>query len=226
MKKVISMHIGGVLFNTEDSAYTLLERYFAAVEAELIKQNDVDDTLLDIQYRVAEHLNEKRNYSLDAVILESQVLEIVEVMGAPKNFSSKAPVQEVEMATSDPEPEQRASSASAEDLKLILPGRKRLYRDTDDRIVAGVCSGLSYYLGISDPMWMRIIFVLMSIGSGGGMIALYILLWIVSPKAETEQEKMMMQSGHVEMGNVRDWIDRELTTLRNGFEGFGDNFRR
>ncbi len=216
MKKVISMHIGGVLFNTEDSAYKLLEDYFAAIEKELQKQEDNDDTILDIQYRVAEHLNERRNFEMDSVILEAQVKDIISIMGAPKGFGSET----VERSTA-------AYAATESHTPMpLLPTRKRLYRDEDDRVIAGVCSGLSYYLGISDPMWMRIIFVLLGTVSGGGWLFLYLLFWFILPKAISPEEKALMRSGQMEMDEMREWIDRELSNLKEGVSHIGRKFKR
>ncbi|WP_338038984.1 PspC domain-containing protein [Maribacter litopenaei] len=61
------------------------------------------------------------------------------------------------------------------------PRVKKLYRDTEQKYVAGVSSGPAHYLGI-DPLWIRILWVFLTIGSGGGFILLYGLLWILIPK--------------------------------------------
>ena len=57
---------------------------------------------------------------------------------------------------------------------------KKLVRPSDDRVIAGVCSGLGHYFGI-DPTIVRILFVLFAIFVGGGILV-YIILWIVMPQ--------------------------------------------
>lgn len=57
---------------------------------------------------------------------------------------------------------------------------KRLYRSKKDRVIAGVCGGLGEYLDI-DPVWIRIIMVILAFGSGIGII-LYALMWILVPE--------------------------------------------
>ena len=52
----------------------------------------------------------------------------------------------------------------------------------DERVIAGVCSGLGEYLGV-DPMWLRLAFVVMSIGGGSG-----ILLYVIAALAITEED--------------------------------------
>ena len=61
----------------------------------------------------------------------------------------------------------------------------KLYRSSTDRMIGGVCAGLGQYLGL-DPIFIRIFFVLLTIGGGAGVL-IYILLWILIPEAETGQ---------------------------------------
>jgi phage shock protein PspC (stress-responsive transcriptional regulator) len=56
----------------------------------------------------------------------------------------------------------------------------RLYRSTTDKVIGGVCGGLGDYLNI-DPVIVRIIFVLLAIFGGSGVLV-YIILWIVIPE--------------------------------------------
>ena len=67
-----------------------------------------------------------------------------------------------------------------------MSSKKRLYRSQTDRHVAGVCGGLAEYFNI-DPTLVRLIFVVLTILSGPGLI-LYIVLWIVMPDGPTEDE--------------------------------------
>ncbi len=57
---------------------------------------------------------------------------------------------------------------------------KRLYRSEDDRILAGVCSGIGDYFRI-DPVLIRVIWVIGSLMWGGGIL-IYLLAWILIPK--------------------------------------------
>jgi phage shock protein C len=56
----------------------------------------------------------------------------------------------------------------------------RLYRSSTDRMIGGVCGGLGVYLNI-DPLFIRLLFVLLLFGSRFGFI-LYVLLWILIPE--------------------------------------------
>jgi phage shock protein C len=55
---------------------------------------------------------------------------------------------------------------------------KKFYRSRTDKVVAGVCGGLAEYFDI-DPVLVRLLFVVLTIAAGGGVLA-YIILWIIT----------------------------------------------
>lgn len=59
---------------------------------------------------------------------------------------------------------------------------KKLYRSADNKMIEGVCGGIAEYFNI-DPTLVRLAFVLLALAGGPGVI-LYIILWIIMPKAE------------------------------------------
>ena len=56
---------------------------------------------------------------------------------------------------------------------------KRYYRSTTEKVFAGVCGGLAEYFAI-DPLLVRLIFVIIALAGGGGVL-IYLILWIVTP---------------------------------------------
>ena len=58
---------------------------------------------------------------------------------------------------------------------------KRLVRSSMDKKLAGVCGGLARYFDI-DATLVRVVFVLLALFSGGGVL-LYIILWLVMPES-------------------------------------------
>lgn len=58
---------------------------------------------------------------------------------------------------------------------------KKLYRSRKERIIAGVCGGLSEYFGI-DPTWMRLIFILFFF-AGGSALLVYLIMWLIVPNS-------------------------------------------
>jgi len=57
---------------------------------------------------------------------------------------------------------------------------KRLYRKTSEKVIAGVCAGLGDYLEI-DPILIRLIFVVLTLAAGGGVLV-YLILWVSMPE--------------------------------------------
>lgn len=83
---------------------------------------------------------------------------------------------------------------------------RKLYRDNDDRVIAGVASGLAIYFDIKTGI-MRILFLVFLI-TWGASILVYIILWIVIPKAVTEKQKAEMNAKKTNYNNLKDIIKR------------------
>ena len=91
----------------------------------------------------------------------------------------------------------------AEDEKI-----KKFYRDNDNKVLGGVCSGLAAYFGV-DITVIRLLFVLSVLLFGSGLLA-YIILWIVAPKAQTLTQKMEMKGEPVTLSNIETNIKENL----------------
>jgi phage shock protein C len=58
---------------------------------------------------------------------------------------------------------------------------KRLYRSTENRMIAGVCGGIAEYFDI-DPVLVRIIAVALLLPGGLPGFLPYVILWLVVPE--------------------------------------------
>jgi phage shock protein C len=85
---------------------------------------------------------------------------------------------------------------------------RRLYRSRTNKVLGGVCGGLGRYLGV-DPVIVRIIFILLSLGHSIGVV-LYILMWILMPEEGAAESAA---------GNAGDRI-------AEGVRSVGDDIRR
>ena len=56
---------------------------------------------------------------------------------------------------------------------------KRLYRSRTDRKIAGICGGMGQYFGV-DPVLFRVVWVLLLLGMGAGLLV-YLVLWLIIP---------------------------------------------
>jgi len=85
---------------------------------------------------------------------------------------------------------------------------KKLYRDSDDRVLGGVSSGIASYFGV-DKVLVRVLFVISIFLGGAGLIA-YIILWIITPEARSITEKMQMQGEPVTISNIEENVKKGL----------------
>jgi phage shock protein C len=68
----------------------------------------------------------------------------------------------------------------------------QLKRSKKNRIIAGVCGGIAEYFGV-DPTLVRLIWVLITLAWGAGLI-LYIVAWLIMPEEEGEEETRPSQN--------------------------------
>ncbi len=92
---------------------------------------------------------------------------------------------------------------------------KKLYRDSEDRVLGGVSSGIAQYFGV-DTIIIRVLFVVSIFLGGAGLVA-YIILWIITPEAKTITEKMQMQGEPVTISNIEENVKKSLN-VREGEE--------
>jgi phage shock protein PspC (stress-responsive transcriptional regulator) len=210
MKKTISSSIGGIVFNIEEDAHDKLSAYLNAISASLKDSEGHDEIMADIESRIAEILQQKLS-SYKQVITLAEVDEVIGIMGKPEDFGTAAAGEKQQTYTYTSS--QYGGSS----------GRRRVYRDTDDKVIFGVCSGLSHHFDI-DPIWLRLAFGL-SIFLGGFGLILYILLAIILPKARTAAEKLEMMGEAVDVNNIRKVIEDEMENIKKKVKDFGSEIR-
>ena len=80
--------------------------------------------------------------------------------------------------------------------------KKGIYRDSQKRIIGGVCSGLSYYFNL-DRVLIRLLFIIM-VFFFMVAIPLYLILWAIIPKARTPEEKLEMKGeGYISSNDTK-----------------------
>lgn len=167
MNEVTRIHLGRQSFTIAVDAHKILKTYLAEIEA-----MGGDDVVREVELRMAELLGE-RGIGGDKVVLLEDVEFLQQQLGKPTDFSD-----------TDAEPTEAAAASEQP--------AKRLFRDTDNALLAGVSSGLANYFGI-DAVIVRILFVVLTLFSGGAGILIYIVLWLLVPAAETSSEKLQMR---------------------------------
>ena len=201
MNKTVSINLGGLFFHIDEDAYQKLNRYFDAIRRSL-SPDGKDEIMSDIEGRIAELLAEKlKNDKQVAGIRE--IDEVIAVMGQPEDYRI------------DEDKQEPKSSYSSTDYSYIKT--RKFYRDGDKAMVSGVCAGLAHYFRI-DPLWIRIIFVISLFISFGTSVFIYILLWILIPKAITTTEKLEMTGEPINISNIERKVKEEIDMVANKFK--------
>ena len=193
MNKTVNINLAGVFFHIDEDAYAKLQHYLEAIKRSLTNTQGKEEIIADIEARIAELFSEKIK-DKKQVIGSSEVEEVIATMGQPEDYMLDEEIFEDEPSYA----------------KATTPG-KQLFRDTENSYVGGVSSGLGHYLGI-EPIWVRLLWVILTIASSGAFILIYIALWIFVPEAKTTADKLSMRGEEVNITN----IERKIK------EGFDD----
>ena len=185
MKKVVTVGIGGRSFVIDEDAYQKLERYLAKFRQKTGEGSEAADIMDDLEQRIAELFYDELSKSVEVVNI-SVVNRVIAQLGMPDGTAA------------DDSADFANQSASAGLNQTVV---KRLYRDPDNRIIGGVCSGLSYYVNI-DMVLIRVIFAISLFLGGLGFWA-YIIFWIIAPQAMTASQKCEMRGLPVTAENLR-----------------------
>ncbi|HLU51149.1 MAG TPA: PspC domain-containing protein [Flavobacteriaceae bacterium] len=194
MNKTVNINLAGTFFHIDENAFERLNRYLDSVRKSLSNDAGADEIMKDIEARIAELFSEKINNSNQVVTLR-EVEEVIAVMGQPEDYS-------VDEEIFDDQPKQEKQQKSP----------KQLFRDPDDKYISGVSSGLGHYLGI-DAVWVRLLWILLSVFSSGTFILIYIVLWIIVPEASSVADKLKMKGQPVNVSNIEKKVKEEFNNV-------------
>ena len=188
MNKTVNINLASTFFHIDESAYAKLKTYLKKLEEGFKNTVGKEEILKDIEARIAELFQEIKTNS-DYVISEADVEKIIAVLGQPEDFLSEE---------------------EEEDVKETI--HKKLFRDPDDNYIGGVASGLGHYFGI-DTSWIRLIWLLLVVFSGGTFIMIYLLFWILVPVAKTTADKLRMKGKPINVSNIEKKIKEEFDEM-------------
>lgn len=206
MNKTITMNLSGIIFHIEEDAYEMLNKYLSTIKGYFKDSEGRDEIMSDIESRIAEMLQEKVSTTKQAV-LKMDVESVIAVMGKPEDFAG-------DNADNSKTESKTESSTSFDGSK-----RRRIFRDPDDKVLGGVCSGIANYFDF-DPIWLRGAFAVSFFVFGSGLI-LYIILCMIIPKAKTTAEKLEMRGEKVDINNISKAVNEEFEEFKQRMEKFG-----
>ena len=219
MKKNITINLCGRLFQIDEDAYELLQQYIESLRQSFGRKEDGDEIVNDIEARIAELFDELRQQDVEAITID-HVKDIITRIGKPEQLTGEDEGKEEEHKTSS---ESSNAQSIFDNIRARTAG-KRLYRNPNDQMVAGVLSGLASYTG-TDATWWRIGYVLLILGSNIflsplfkfffhsgffsinlGLIILYFVLAIAMPTANTPKQVLEMEGKDVTPQNLADVV--------------------
>lgn len=196
MKKSFPVHIEGRIYYFDEDAYNRLNKYFDNLR-QTFRSEDGNEIVTDIESRVSELIAEEYSTGPQSIVTIEQIDEIITRMGNPEELATDSEILDAD--------EDRSTSSVPPPFPGPEPAvsvQKRLYRNVNDKVVAGVLSGLACYWGLSVTP-LRIVFVILVLCTYfWPLVLLYIILWLVIPAAVTPRQILEMRGERVTVDNV------------------------
>jgi phage shock protein PspC (stress-responsive transcriptional regulator) len=218
MKKVININFQGRVVPIEESAYDLLKQYVDSLRNYFAKEEGKEEIINDIESRIGELFAETLKKG-STCITDDDVNSIINSMGRTEDFDEEENNIKSQLGG---EKQSTFSSAQEKNSSTTTQEQRRFYRDENNKVLGGVCSGIANYFVI-DPVIVRVIFAIF-LFTGFGIFA-YLILWIASPSSASKvigsQRKRLFRdtddkviagvcSGLAQYFNISIWIPRLL----------------
>ncbi|WKN42496.1 PspC domain-containing protein [Tunicatimonas pelagia] len=224
MKRNISINISGIIFHVEEDGYELLRNYLDAISRYFSNYEDNKEITDDIESRIAEIFLKKLSSSKQ-VITKEDVEGVVAIMGSVEDFAAQdyGDDEAYTYADSGAQTDNRTSQEEPE-------GQRRLYRDTQRKVLGGVAAGVAHYFR-TDPLWVRLLLIFglfadafITFGTLSTITLIsYIVLWIVLPGRtdldQSEKVKKLFRNPNDEViggvaGGLALYLGIDTTVLR------------
>ena len=195
MNKTLSIGLAGYSFMIEEHAYIKLSDYLSALRSTL-DVNEADEVMHDIEIRIVEIFRDSLNKR--EVVNDADVEKVIAQIGTPEIIE-----EQEEAYFSDKSKEQKAKQ------DFVYTDKKQLFRDPEQQKIAGVCAGLANYIGLDlrtmRAIWLGIFIlgIFTAAISSTLIVIIYIILWIVIPKAESAADFLKMKGKPINFDNLK-----------------------
>lgn len=200
MKKVLNISLGSRSFTLEEDAYRRLKEYLEHFRARLVASSGVPisqnaEVMDDLESRIAELFMQE--VGGDGRVVGIDLVERV--------------TSQLGMPDGSPESSTAAGAPAAESGETV---RKKIYRDDDNRRIAGVCAGLATYLDI-DVVLTRVLMLVALVAGLSAGFWIYVICWIAIPKATTATQKCEMYGLPVTAENLAKFAKNTTTNNKS-----------
>ena len=193
MKRTLTINLSGMVYHIDEDAYAILNDYLERIKSGINNLEGSNEIYEDIENRIAEIISERLRNSRQVVTIQDIEI-VIGIMGQPEDISG---------------------NDKSKKSTIRSKNYRRMYRDSDNRIIGGVCSGLAIYWNL-DPTLVRVIFVILTIFGMAG-IFIYLILWIVLPEALTAAQKIEMRGENVTISSIIDFFKDEFENVKKSF---------
>ena len=235
MKKNITINLCGRLFQIDEDAYELLQQYIESLRQSFGREEGGEEIVNDIEARICELFSELNQRGTEAITIE-HVKDIITRIGKPEELTGEE--EKLENSGHKYDSFRSAAQGFRDNVRARTAG-KRLYRNPNDKIVAGVLSGIAAYTG-SDVTWWRIGYAMLILASNFllpmfgiwfsfgfflhinlAFIVFYFVLAIAIPVADTPKQVLEMEGKEVTPQNLADVVveDKQPAQHRRGCLG-------
>ena len=194
MKKTQTANIGGIAFILDEDAFLALSKYLESIEKQYHDRTEKTEIIEDIEMRIAELFKAELKHSLQVITMR-EVEKVMNIMGNPIDFDMNN------------YSESKSGSGSS---------GKRFYRNPENRMFGGVCSGLGDYFNV-DPVLIRILFLIAFFGLGIGLLV-YIALWILTPETDVSIKKNEVNNEPGYRQKMSDFVKTEYDQVKNNWK--------
>ena len=211
MKETIKINLNQRLFDLDADAFEKLKAYLDSLKNYFRSTSEeAEEILQDIEQRIAELLQDKLG-STKQVVTVADIEEVIQLMGTADDFAREAEIQDDKSSSQN-------NRKGEETTDSYNKQHRRLYRDLDNNILGGVCSGIASYFNI-DTVWIRLVFIILLFFEGLGLLA-YVIMWIAMPGARTTAQKLQMKGKAVTIDNIQQSVKDEFTKVKDNWSNF------
>ncbi|MCL1867632.1 MAG: DUF2807 domain-containing protein [Paludibacter sp.] len=222
MKKTLTINLNGRVFNIDEDAYVLLDNYLENLKTYFSKLDGGNEIMNDFEARISEIFSGKLAQGYNVINIDD-VEQTIAQMGRPSDFDEN---QEKESAFEQFAANQNSSN-NAENANAKQ--KKQFFRDPQNKILGGVCSGVAAFFGW-EATWVRLAVALMFFCSipffswiltPGWLIILYVILWVIVPEAKTAEQRLKMTGEDVTVENIGKTVAAQTNNAVNQAQNNG-----
>ncbi|USL95699.1 PspC domain-containing protein [Riemerella anatipestifer] len=190
MNKTLSIGLAGFSFMIEEHAYIKLSDYLKALRNSLDAE-EADEIMYDIEIRIVEIF--KESLGRREVVNDADVEKVIAQIGRPEQIEE----QEEDYHNTQKTTQQRTKVSE-----------RQLFRDPERKKIAGICAGMASYFGMDMTamrlIWLALFLILIPLpGSPMLMVLVYVVFWIILPKATTAADFLKMRGEPLNFDNLK-----------------------